>query len=76
MIRVGLDAAARAVRQRGARNARVSALRFYERRGIAVDSDEFVPADTGVPHRTMCRELDRVVTSSFPSGRTKGPTGG
>jgi GNAT superfamily N-acetyltransferase len=75
-----LDAAAGEVRRRGGRllwcHARVPALRFYERCGFVVDSDEFVPAETGVPHRTMYRELDWIAASSSISGRTEGPTGG
>jgi GNAT superfamily N-acetyltransferase len=63
-----VEAAADRVRERGGRllwcHARVTALRFYERCGFVADSEEFVPAETGIPHRTMCRELNGAVTSS------------
>jgi GNAT superfamily N-acetyltransferase len=75
-----VQTAAQHVRERGGRllwcHARVSAQRFYERCGFVVDSDEFVPAETGVPHRTMYWELDAAATSSSSAGRTEGPTGG
>jgi GNAT superfamily N-acetyltransferase len=75
-----LDAAASLVADRGGRllwcHARVPAMRFYERCGFVVDSAEFVPAETGIPHRTMCRELAPPPTSSPLTEESRGPARG
>lgn len=75
-----IERGAHLVRERGGRlvwcHARVPALRFYQRCGFVVDSDEFVPAETGIPHRMLYLELNGAPTSSFDAGRTEGPTGG
>jgi predicted GNAT family N-acyltransferase len=37
--------------------ARTEAVRFYRKHGFTVDGDEFIQAETGLPHVRMSRDL-------------------
>lgn len=58
-----LAAALELVAERGGRqlwcNARTGARDFYARHGFTVDGDEFVQAETGLPHVRMYRTIGR-----------------
>jgi GNAT superfamily N-acetyltransferase len=75
-----LAAAGELVASRGGRllwcSARVSAIGFYERCGFVADSEEFVPAETGIPHRVMYRELAAESISSSSMQASRGPASG
>jgi len=49
------------LRQRGAQlvwcEARNAAIRFYSRNGFEVDGEEFLHAETGIPHHYMWRHV-------------------
>ena len=53
------------LRGRGGRlawcNARISAVRFYERHGFAVEGEPFHHEETGIAHLRMWRDLGRAV---------------
>ena len=52
-----LDAAAAAGAPMMWANARSSALGFYESQGWTVVGEEFITADTGIPHKKIVRRL-------------------
>jgi ribosomal protein S18 acetylase RimI-like enzyme len=57
-----VDAAREQIRQRGGRivwcDARTSAVAFYIRNGFEVEGEEFLHAESGIPHYRMWRNVD------------------